>query len=63
MTYCLGIKIRDGLIGLSDGRITSGSQLSAARKVTIMGSGAHRFFIMNSGSAQRARQDAGVSAP
>ena len=49
MTYCLGIKIRDGLIGLSDGRITSGSQLSAARKVTIMGSGAHRFFIMNSG--------------
>ncbi|MDR3517825.1 MAG: peptidase [Azospirillaceae bacterium] len=49
MTYCLGIKIRDGLIGLADGRITSGSQLSAARKVTVLGDGAHRFFIMNSG--------------
>lgn len=49
MTYCLGIKIRDGLIGLSDGRITSGSQLSSARKVTMMGTGGDRFFIMNSG--------------
>src|SRR4051794_32201245 len=49
MTYCLGVKIRDGLIALSDGRITSGTQLSAARKVTIMGTGNHRFFIMNSG--------------
>lgn len=49
MTYCLGIKIRDGLIALSDGRITSGTQLSSARKVTMMGSGANRFFIMNSG--------------
>ena len=49
MTYCLGIKTRDGLIGLSDGRITSGSQLSSARKVTMMGSGGDRFFILNSG--------------
>lgn len=49
MTYCLGIKIRNGLIGLSDGRITSGSQLSSARKVTMMGSGTDQFFIMNSG--------------
>ncbi|HEY0837348.1 MAG TPA: peptidase [Azospirillum sp.] len=49
MTYCLGIKTRDGLIGLSDGRITSGSQLSSARKVTMIGEGGARFFIMNSG--------------
>src|SRR5919112_5009360 len=49
MTYCLGIKIKEGLIALSDGRITSGTQLSAARKVTIMGSGPHRFFVMSSG--------------
>jgi len=49
MTYCLGIKIRDGLIGLSDGRITSGTQLSSARKVTMMGTAGDRFFILNSG--------------
>ncbi|HYD31681.1 MAG TPA: peptidase [Azospirillaceae bacterium] len=49
MTYCLGIKIRDGIVGLSDGRITSGTQLSSARKVTMMGNGGNRFFIMSSG--------------
>ncbi|HRJ59904.1 MAG TPA: peptidase [Azospirillaceae bacterium] len=49
MTYCLGIKTADGLVALADGRITSGSQLSAARKVTMMGAGGARFFIMSSG--------------
>lgn len=54
MTYCLGIKIRDGLIGLSDGRITSGTQVSAARKIVMVGDGVagggeHRFFVMTSG--------------
>ncbi|MFM2042775.1 MAG: hypothetical protein RLY86_1351 [Pseudomonadota bacterium] len=49
MTYCLGIKIREGLIGLSDGRITAGTQVSVARKVTLIGSGGDRFFIMTSG--------------
>lgn len=49
MTYCLGIKTAGGLVALADGRITSGSQLSAARKVTMMGDGGARFFIMSSG--------------
>ncbi|MBI1209713.1 MAG: peptidase [Azospirillum sp.] len=49
MTYCLGIKVGDGLIGLADGRITSGNQLSSARKITMMSVGSHRFFVMNSG--------------
>ncbi|WP_207478200.1 peptidase [Arenibaculum pallidiluteum] len=49
MTYCLGIKIKEGLIGLSDGRITAGTQVTAARKVTMMGAGGHRFFVMTSG--------------
>ncbi|WP_114395639.1 peptidase [Oleisolibacter albus] len=49
MTYCLGIKIREGLIALSDGRITAGSQVSAARKVAMVGLGEARFFVMTSG--------------
>lgn len=49
MTYCLGIKIKDGLIGLSDGRITAGTQVSVARKVTMVGDKADRLFIMTSG--------------
>ena len=37
MTYCLGIKVREGLICLSDGRITSGNQVSNARKISLHG--------------------------
>lgn len=49
MTYCLGIKVREGLIGLADGRITSGSELTSARKVTLHGPNGSQFFIMTSG--------------
>jgi len=49
MTYCLAIKVREGLVGLADGRITSGTQVSAARKLTLHGPPAARFFIMTSG--------------
>ena len=49
MTYCLGIKVREGLIGLADGRITSGSELTSARKVTLHGPNGSQFFVMTSG--------------
>ena len=49
MTYCLAIKVRDGLVGLADGRITSGTQVSAARKLTLHGPKSAQFFIMTSG--------------
>lgn len=49
MTYCLGIRTREGLIVLADGRVTSGSQMAVARKVTMMGTETHRFFLMTSG--------------
>ncbi len=49
MTYCLGIRIREGLIALADGRVTSGSQMATAQKITIMGGQRHRFFAMTSG--------------
>lgn len=49
MTYCLAIKVREGLVGLADGRITSGTQVSAARKLTLHGPQDAQFFIMTSG--------------
>lgn len=49
MTYCLGIKVREGLICLADGRVTSGSQVSNARKLSFHGADGHRFTIMTSG--------------
>ncbi len=49
MTYCLGIKVRDGLICLSDGRITAGTQVTNARKATLHGPVGAQFCIMTSG--------------
>jgi putative proteasome-type protease len=49
VTYCLGIKVREGLIGLADGRITSGTQLASAHKMTLHGVDGMRFFVMTSG--------------
>lgn len=49
MTYCLGVKLREGLICLADGRITSGGQVSIARKVDLYGPDEGRICIMTSG--------------
>ena len=49
MTYCLGIRTSEGLIALADGRVTSGSQMAVARKVTMLGAAPHRFVLMTSG--------------
>jgi len=53
MTYCLAIRVQEGLVCLADGRITSGSQVSAARKATLHGaagdSGEAQFMVMTSG--------------
>jgi len=49
MTYCLGIKIAEGLICLADGRITSGNQVTNAQKLSIHGSAGAQFAIMTSG--------------
>jgi putative proteasome-type protease len=49
VTYCVGIKVRDGLIGLADGRVTSGKQVSIARKLTLHGPDDPKFMVMTSG--------------
>lgn len=49
MTYCLGIKVKEGLVCLADGRLTSGTQASSAGKISrhVMETG--EFLIMTSG--------------
>jgi putative proteasome-type protease len=49
MTYCLGIKVKTGIIGIADTRITSGHQTTKARKVFTVNKDNHSFFIMTSG--------------
>lgn len=49
MTFCIGIKIRDGLVGIADTRITSGTECITARKMTLHQHGRHSMFLTTSG--------------
>lgn len=49
MTYCLAVKVSDGLVCLADGRITAGTQLTRARKVEFIGAPGHQILTMTSG--------------
>ena len=49
MTFCLGMKVEEGLVGIADPRITTGTQRITARKVSIHEYGAHPIFVMTSG--------------
>lgn len=49
MTYCLGIKVKQGLIALADTCITSGSRTTISKKITTHQIGKNSFFIMTSG--------------
>lgn len=49
MTFCLGIKCRDGLVAIADTRITSGSEVSTARKIAVHEGERHSLFVLTSG--------------
>ena len=49
MTYCLGIKTREGLVGLADTQITSGSETTTSKKIYTVNRANHSLFIMTSG--------------
>lgn len=49
MTYCLGIKVKDGLVALSDTRISSGTSTTTRKKISIHQHGHSDFFLMTSG--------------
>src|SRR6202142_2809863 len=49
MTFCLGITVEDGLVGIADTRVLSGSESLVAKKVATYQGPGFSFFIMNSG--------------
>ena len=49
MTFCIALKVKDGLVGLADTRITSGSEQTTARKMTIHQFKGNTMFLMSSG--------------
>lgn len=49
MTYCLGIKVKQGLVAIADTRITAGNNKSTKKKIYIEQRENHSLFIMTSG--------------
>jgi len=49
VTFCLGITVREGLVGIADTRVTSGNEVITARKVAVYQQDQHAMFIMTSG--------------
>ena len=49
MTFCLAMKVREGLLAISDSRITSGAETSTASKVAVNEEERHSMFVMTSG--------------
>lgn len=49
MTYCLGIKVRGGLIAVADTRITSGNETTTSKKISLHNNEHGSIFLMTSG--------------
>ena len=49
MTYCLGIKVKEGLVGIADTRISAGSSTTVKKKVLVLQQHNTSLFIMTSG--------------
>ena len=49
MTFCLGMIVDEGIIGIADSRLTSGNEIISAKKLTVYQHDAGTLFIMTSG--------------
>ncbi len=49
MTFCLGIKVKEGLVGIADTRVMTGSECLTARKLNVYTHHGAPFFVMTSG--------------
>ena len=49
MTFCLGITVDDGLVGIADTRVLSGNECLVARKTATYQGPGFSFFVMTSG--------------
>ncbi len=49
MTFCLGMTVDEGIVGIADTRLTSGNEIISAKKVSIYSQGGRSLFIMTSG--------------
>ena len=60
MTFCLGITVDEGLVGIADTRVVAGNECLVARKTATYQGPGFSFFVMTLRSALAARQDSAV---
>jgi putative proteasome-type protease len=49
VTFCLAIRVREGLVGIADTRVISGNENISARKVSVYRQPGSAMFVMTSG--------------
>lgn len=49
MTFCIGVRVQEGLIALADTQIVRGEQISSKAKLSEFSQGEHSAFLMTSG--------------
>lgn len=49
MTFCLGMKVEEGLVAIADTRVTTGSECITAKKVSLYRGDGWALFLMTSG--------------
>ena len=49
MTFCLGMMVQEGIVGIADSRLTSGTEIISAKKVSVYRQGQGSFVVMTSG--------------
>lgn len=49
MTFCIGVRVQEGLIALADTQIVRGEQISSKAKLSQFKQGEHSAFLMTSG--------------
>jgi putative proteasome-type protease len=49
MTFCLGINVEEGLVGIADTRVVAGNECLVARKTATYQGPGFSFFVMHSG--------------
>src|SRR3954462_9149606 len=49
MTFCLGISVDEGLVGIADTRVLSGNECLVAKKTATYQGPGFSFFVMTSG--------------
>ena len=49
MTFCLGMNLQGGLVGIADTRVIAGNERITARKVSVFQKERRAMFLMSSG--------------